>query len=171
MDILIARLLHVGAGVIWAGTAITFAWYIEPTVNETGPSGQAFMQTLIRRGYSRFVTVVALTGIISGLYLYWRVSGGLQASWITSGPGLTLTLGGLSALVAFAFGPIFYGPAGKRMNEISQAIGPSGPTPDQRTELAAINHRLARVGVWSALLLGFTVLTMAGARYIDTILP
>jgi hypothetical protein len=167
MDILIARLLHIGTGVIWAGTAISFARFVEPTVNEIGQGGQAFMQTLERRGFSRFMTVVSVTGILSGAYLYWRVSGGLQAAWITSGFGLTLTVGALAAIVAFVFGPIFYIPAAKRIREISGSIGPTGPTPEQRAELSAITQRLSRVGVWSAILLVIATLCMAGARYVS----
>lgn len=171
MDILIARLLHIGAGVIWAGTAVTFARFVEPTVNEIGPSGQTFMQTLERRGFTRFVTFVALTGILTGLYLYWRVSGGLQGTWITSGTGIVLSFGGLAALIAFALGPIVYIPAGKRITEITHAIGTGGPTAEQRTELRGITERLARVGQLSMALLIFTTLCMAGARYVGTALP
>jgi hypothetical protein len=165
MDILIARLLHIGTGVIWAGTVITFARFVEPTVTEIGQGGP-FMQTLVRRGFSRFMTVVSLTGILSGAYLYWRVSGGLQGAWITSGFGLTLTVGAIAAIIAFALGPIFYTPTSKRISEISGAVGPTGPTPEQRAELASIEHRLARLSTWSAILLGIATLCMAGARYV-----
>jgi hypothetical protein len=171
VDILIARLLHIGAGVIWAGTAITLARFVEPTVNEIGTSGQAFMQALERRGFTRFVLVVAVTGILSGLYLYWRVSGGLQPQWITSGTGVVLTVGAIAALVAFSFGPIFYIPSSKRIEEITHGMGSGGPSPEQRSQLQAITQRLARVGVWSALLLAFTTICMAGARYIGAALP
>lgn len=168
MDILIARLLHIGAGVVWAGTVITFGRYVEPTVNEIGESGPRFMQALERRGFTNFMLAMAVTGILSGAYLYWRVSGGLQAAWITSGFGLTLTVGAITALAAFALGPLFYIPAGKRIQAINKTAGAGGPSPEQRAELGAIGHRLAKVGIWSMVLLGITVLTMAGARYVDT---
>lgn len=171
MDILIARLFHIFAGVIWAGTVITFGRYIEPTINATGPAGQAFMQGLIKRGYTKFMTVVASTGILSGLYLYWRVSGGFQPDWIGSPFGLTLTIGAVTAIAAFALGPIFYMPLGKRIEQIARSIGPEGPSTEQRAELGGITHKLGQVGNWSMLLLGITVLTMAGARYVGTVLP
>lgn len=171
MDILIARLLHIGAGVVWAGTAITFGRYVEPAVNEIGAGGQQLMQSLERRGYTKFMATVAVTGILSGTYLYWRVSDGLQASWITSGFGLTLTIGAITALAAFALGPIFYIPAGKRIAEITKGMGPGGPSTEQRAELVAITQRLGRVGKWSMVLLGITILTMGGARYVGSVLP
>jgi hypothetical protein len=171
LDVLIARLLHIGAGVIWAGTAISFARFVEPTVTEIGASGQAFMQSLERRGFTRFVASVAVVGILAGFYLYWRVSGGLQQEWLKSGFGIVITAGSISALIAFALGPIFYIPAGNRIREISKAAGPSGPTPGQRAELEALGRRLAAIGRWSALLLVFTVLCMAGARYVGAVTP
>lgn len=170
MDILIARLLHIFAGVVWAGTVMTFGRYVEPVVNEIGPSGQTFMQAMERRGFTKFILVMAVTGILSGAYLYWRVSG-LSADWITSSYGLTLTIGAVSALAAFALGPIFYIPAGNRIAAITKALGPEGPSAEQRAELTAISHKLARVGQWSMVLLGITVLTMAGARYVGSVLP
>lgn len=171
MDILIARLLHIGAGVIWAGTAIMFARFVEPTVNEIGTSGQSFMQVLERRGFTKAMTGVSVTAILSGAYLYWRVSNGLEPGWITSGFGLTLTLGAIAALISFSFGPLFYIPSGMRIQELSRSFGPTGPTPEQRAELSKITHRLAQVGIWSALLLGFATLAMAGARYVGAVLP
>lgn len=170
MDILIARLLHIFAGVVWAGTVMSFGRYVEPVVNEIGPSGQAFMQRLEQRGFTKFMLVMAVTGILSGAYLYWRVSG-LSVEWITSSYGLTLTIGAITALAAFALGPMFYIPSGKRIAEIAKGIGPNGPSVEQRAELTAITHKLARVGQWSMVLLGITVLTMAGARYVGSVLP
>jgi len=171
MDILIARLIHIGAGVIWAGTVMSFGRYVEPVVNESGPAGQTFMQGLLRRGFNTFMLTMAVTGILSGAYLYWRVSGGLRPDWIGSSFGLTITIGAITALAAFALGPIFYIPLGKRAEAISKGIGPGGPSAEQRAQLTAITHRLARVGQWSMVLLGITVLTMAGARYVGTVLP
>jgi hypothetical protein len=170
VDILIARLLHIGASVIWAGTVITMARYIEPTVNEIGASGQSFMQTLERRGFTKFIAIVAGTGILSGAYLYWRVSGGSH-TWAASPFGLTITIGAIFALVAFSFGPLFYIPAGRRITAISAAIGPTGPTPEQRAAIGEITHQLGRVGIWSASLLAVATLCMAGARYVGAVFP
>lgn len=168
MDILVARLVHIAAGVIWAGTALVFARFVEPTVHATGEHGQSFMQEMERRGFTKFMTANVLVGILSGIYLYWRVSDGLKLSWITSGPGLTLTIGSITALVAFSFGPLFYIPTGKRIEQIGKQAAAAGgaPTPAQREEMARLAARLSQVGVWSAILLGVTVVTMATARYI-----
>ena len=101
MDILIARLIHIGAAVVWAGSAIVFARYVEPTGRATGEHGQAFFQEMERRGFTRFMTANVVVGILAGLYLYWRVSDGLKAAWLTSPFGITITLGAVTALVAF----------------------------------------------------------------------
>lgn len=166
MDILIARLIHIGAGVIWAGSTIVFARFVEPTVNEIGAGGQAFMQGLERRGFTAFIGSVAGTGILAGLYLYWRVSGGLDQVWLKSPFGIVITAGSVAAIVAFALGPIFYIPAGRRIQEITRSAGAAGPSAEQRAEMQVLGRRLARIGRWSAILLGFTVLCMAGARYV-----
>ena len=171
MDLLIARLLHIGAAVIWTGIGIGFARYVEPSANAIGPAGQSFYQEMERRGFTRFVASVAGTAILAGLYLYWVDSGGLRQEWLKSPFGTVITVGAISAIVAFALGPMFYIPAARRIQSITKAAGPSGPTTGQRAELAALVHRLGRVGRWTAVLLGISLLCMAGARYVEAIVP
>jgi len=43
------RLLHFGAGVIWAGGAFMTAWFLLPAAKLTGPAAGPFMGTLTSR--------------------------------------------------------------------------------------------------------------------------
>jgi uncharacterized membrane protein len=42
----VLRILHVAAGVFWAGGAIVFASFVEPNASALGPAGIPFMQRL-----------------------------------------------------------------------------------------------------------------------------
>jgi hypothetical protein len=104
--------------------------------------------------------------IVAGFILYWTASGHLRLAWITSGQGLALTLGGLSAIVAMVVG---LGVAGRTVGrlqavgaEVQAAGGP--PSPEQAAHMASLSERLRSAGVWNAGLLVFTVLAMAGAQ-------
>jgi hypothetical protein len=104
--------------------------------------------------------------VLAGLLLYWTASGNLRLAWITSGQGLALTLGGLSAIIALVIGFAVQSKAVKRMGAIGAAIQAAGgpPSPEQAAEMAGLSEKLRNAGVWNAGLLAFTVLAMAGAQ-------
>ena len=100
---ILLRLVHIGAGVFWAGAAVMIAAFVEPAVKESGPEGGRFMQRLVRgQRLSTYMSLSSLATALSGLILYWPVSGHLSVQWLTSGPGLTLTIGSVAGLLAFA---------------------------------------------------------------------
>ena len=106
--LLVLRLVHIVAGALWAGAAIFYFFFVEPTVQGLGPARPKFMQDLVtKRRYPVFMNVTSGLTILAGLLLFWFASGGLQLSWITSGPGLGFTVGSLAALGAYGVG--FFG--------------------------------------------------------------
>jgi hypothetical protein len=79
--LILLRLIHIGSGVFWAGTAIMIAAFLEPTVRAAGPEGGRFMQQLT--GQSRFslsMSLSALLNALSGPLLYWPLSEHLRGS-------------------------------------------------------------------------------------------
>lgn len=90
------RLVHMVAGVFWAGAAFTLAGFVEPTVRAAGPEGGRFMQRLAE--HSRFSFFMSLSSLLTtgtGLLLYWPASAGLQVGWIASSTGRAFTVGGV----------------------------------------------------------------------------
>lgn len=41
------RLIHVIAGILWAGTAVFYLFFVKPTALSLGPIGPQFMQNLV----------------------------------------------------------------------------------------------------------------------------
>lgn len=167
MLFLIIRLIHITAAVAWAGGAFMMAGFVGPAAAALGPDGGKFMQYLA--GPGRLTTYLSAAGgltILSGLYLYWVRSGGLNPDWITSGPGLALTIGGLAGLAAAIFGGAGSGRAASRMAELGAQIGRAGgpPSAEQRAEMQALQERLAFMGRANALLLIIALLGMALAE-------
>lgn len=170
MDLYIAvlRVLHIGAGVLWAGATFFLVSFLIPTVQASGPEGGRFMQRLAAGPYPRAITGAAIVTILSGLLLYWRDSAGLQAEWIGSAFGLTLTLGTAAGLIAFLRGVIVTKPIADRLGEVGTAVAAAGapPTPQQMAEMQQLQAKLTTGARIVAYLLGFTVLAMAAARYL-----
>jgi hypothetical protein len=163
------RLVHIGAGVFWAGAAVMVAAFIEPAVRASGPEGGRFMRRLVeQQRFSFFMSLAALLTALSGILLYWPVSGHLSLAWITSGPGLTLTIGSVAGLSAFAIGTAVNGPTARQIAAVGQEMQAAGgpPGPAQLETMRTLQARLRKAGVVDALLLAIAVAGMAIASYV-----
>jgi hypothetical protein len=167
--LILFRIVHVGAAMMWFGGAIIGGFFLQPTAKALGSAGQPFMDHLMkRRGMGIFFPIVAALTILAGAVLYWRDSGGLQAAWIMSPTGLAFTIGGLAALVAFVGGLVLIGPsiAEQAAVQAELASGDGVPSAEQTRRLARADGRMrlsSRIDLPLLLLAG---LTMAVARYI-----
>lgn len=165
---LVLRLIHILTGVFWAGAAVAFAAFVEPSARAVGPSGGAVMQQLVRSGFSKAMGLASLLNVFSGLWLYWLVSGRLHPAWITSSAGLSLTLGGLAGVAAAAHGFAVQARSAARLQALGAQVAAGGgpPSPEQLGEIQALQGRLRKGGQWSAALLILSVVGMAAARVV-----
>ncbi|HTV95864.1 MAG TPA: DUF2269 family protein [Steroidobacteraceae bacterium] len=167
--LLIARVLHVVASTLWGGGAILIAAYLLPAIRAAGPAGSAVMRQLtVVRKLPEALAAIGIVAIVSGGYLYWVDSRGLQASWLASGCGLAYAAGGLASLAAAAIGLGINIPTANRMGSLAQALHASGapPTPEQSQILGRFAVRIARGTRAVAVLLALAVTAMAVARYL-----
>ena len=171
MDIalVILRFLHIVLGAYWAGVMIFTALYLEPSVRAAGPAGGQVMGQLVARGHLTVMPIVALITILTGVDLLRRVSGGFDPAWTASPMGIALTIGAISAIVAFVIGVFVMRPATLRVMALTQAAmqAPEGPARDaQLAAVAPLRRRVTLTMRWVAVLLGIAVTTMAVARYL-----
>lgn len=163
------RIVHVGSAMIWFGGAIVSSFFLQPTVEALGVAGQPFMEHLMnRRKLGIMFPIVAALTVLSGGVLYWRDSGGLQLTWITSPTGLAFSVGGLAAIIAFVGGGILIGPGIAEQTAVRGALaaGDGVPTAAQRERLDRAEGRLKLAGRVDLPLLILAGLTMAVARYL-----
>lgn len=171
MDLLVIglRLVHIVSGVAWVGGAALFFFYIEPTVTSLGPDGEKVIDELVgRRKVPIYFAVASTLTVLGGAILYWRDSGGLQLSWITSSSGFVFTIGAIAALIAWLGGnlliPKTIGELSGVGAEIKAAGGP--PSPELMGRMHAVQEKLRRIGLIDLVLLTLAVAAMATARYI-----
>jgi hypothetical protein len=166
---ILLRLVHIIAGVLWAGGAALFFFFIEPTANELGPDSEKFMQRIIvQRRMPIYFLIVSVVTVLAGLVLYvidWTRFG---AAWFGSAFGVALTVGGLAALVAAVLGSVAIKPNVDRLAAIGAEIKAAGGPPSemQLAELQQVQHRLRQIGLIDLVLLAVAVVTMAAARYL-----
>lgn len=165
---IILRLVHVALGVFWAGTLLFIVIFLEPSVRAVGPDGARVMQALQRRQLLNVLPVVAALTILSGLALYWEVSGGLTPGWVHSPVGVTLTIGAVAALIAFVIGVFVMRASTLRAGRLGAQL-PQMPEGDERAKMMAqvdaLRVRARTSARWVAAFLAVAVVTMAVARY------
>ena len=164
ISILVLRVIHIFAGVFWAGAALMIAGFVEPTVRSLGPDGGKFIQRMVGQfKFSVFMSIAALVTTLAGVLLYWRVSGGLQLAWFTTSAAVYLTIGGLAGVAAFLLGLVVNGPTATRMEAVSREMQSAGgpPKPELLVELRGLQKRLRWSGVGAAVLLAISVIGMA----------
>lgn len=167
--LIVLRIIHIVAGVAWAGGVFLFVVFVQPSAAAIAPQGAPFVRELVgnRKLIDRILTIAAIS-ILGGLLLYWELSRDLGLiEFAKTGYGTGLTIGALSAITAFVIGLFGTRPAVQRMlalgAQMAQAEGP--PAPELAAQMQAVQKRLkilARTGLG---LLTIAVLAMATAQY------
>jgi uncharacterized membrane protein len=165
---LLLRLIHILAGVFWAGSAFMLAGFLVPTVRATGPEGGRFMAHLVaRRRLPVFLGIAILLTVLSGLTLYARTAAATHGTWTGTAPGIAYGLGGASAILGAIVGMGISGAAGRRMVAVGQQVGETGrPSPEQQAEIARLQARMGLGARIAATFIAFAVAAMATARYL-----
>jgi hypothetical protein len=165
----VLRLVHIFCGVYWAGTIFFFVTLLEPSMRDSGPDGARVMQSLIGRHYLNIMPAIAGLTIVAGFLLMWRVSSAFNGGWMSSGPGRTLSLGALSAIIAFGIGIFGMRRSVLRIGDLMRQAGqtPDGPAKDALlAQVPGLRRRAQLSARWVAVFLALTVATMAMARYV-----
>jgi uncharacterized membrane protein len=167
--LIVLRILHVGSAMAWFGGAIMGSFFLQPTVKALGPKAQPFMDYLVtQRRLGVFFPVVAGLTILSGAALFWRDSGGLQLSWITTPTGLAFTIGALAGIASFVLGGILIGPSVAEKTSVQNELAASGgePSEAQRERLVRADRKMELADRIDLPLLVVAGLLMAVARYL-----
>ena len=165
---IILRLIHIFAGVFWAGVAFFIALVFTPAIAKMGPEGGRFMQQFAQQTQiSKYMSLAALLTTIPGILLY-IIDSGFRPAWMTTGIGVGWTIGGLAGIAAFLHGGLVTGRTSNRIAQLGQEIAAAGgpPSPVQLAEMGQLQAKMREAGIVSAVLLAVAVLGMTVARYL-----
>ena len=166
--ILILRILHIAFGVLWAGTALFMVFFVFPAVERSGPDGAKIMPAITGTNkFPQVLTLAASLTIITGYLLMWQLSAGFTPGWFSTKYGMSLSIGGATATIAFLQVLFINLPTIKRSQAIAQSAGAKGgiPSEEERNQLMKLRNRVFLSTRWIAFWLIITIVTMAGARY------
>ncbi|MBI4790315.1 MAG: hypothetical protein HY782_25055 [Chloroflexi bacterium] len=169
MDItmVILRLIHIFGGAYWFGSGMLAVFVVEPFAKTVGAEGERFVGRLLSQSkYSPYMGISAVLTTLSGVLMYWRDSGGLQAAWIATNAGIALTIGGAAGIGAWLVGMLVHAPASARLAAIAKEMGNGAPTPAQIEQIRAVQGKLKQGNAWETVLMVVTLIGMAVARYV-----
>jgi hypothetical protein len=167
---IVFRILHIAAGVAWAGSVFLFVVLIQPSAAAIGPAAGPFMMELLgKRKLVSWLLSLAGSTIVAGLFLYWKDwhdYAGL-GDFVLSRYGFALTLGAAAAIGAFLIGLFGTRPNVARLLALAARAVTSegGPPPEVAQEIPKVQARLKVLARTALALIVVAVLAMATARY------
>lgn len=165
---IVLRFAHVFCGALWVGMMAFQIIFLSPTLTEMGPDAGKVMAGLMKRRIPVIMPILALIAIISGMWLFQRMSGGNMPALMATAMGKGFATGGAIALLAFLIGVVVMRPMMmKSMNLMAQIT--SAPPPQRSAMQAEIQTLRARSTVLANIVTGMLLVTlalMAVARYL-----
>lgn len=165
---IVLRFAHVFCGALWVGMMAFQVFFLMPALGEVGPDSGKLMGALARRRIQVIMPLFALITIVSGMWLFQRMSGGSMAALMATPMGKGFAWGGAIALIAFVGGMIVMRPAMMRSMKLMEGLA-SAP-PDQRAamqaELQKLRARGTMLGKVVMVMLLAALGLMAVARYL-----
>lgn len=165
---IVLRLAHVGFGALWVGMMAFQVFFLGPALADVGPDAGKFMGALMKRKIPVFMPIFGLITLVSGMWLFSRMSGGNVGGLMQTAMGKAFGFGGLVALLAFLLGVVVMRPAMMRTVQLSASL-PSAPPADRpamQAELQKLRDRGTLVGKVVMWMMLVTLAAMAVARYL-----
>lgn len=173
MDILLLRLVHIGAGTFWVGAVFAFFLFVQPAAMAVAPSSTNFTHHLLHR--ERFSSVILGAGVTTvavGIWLLGITSNGFDPALLFDVSRLGFTVGGIAAIVTLAIGGLYVFPRTKTVERtLGTVLAESRPPTPEEQQLLARTSRESRTAGWLVIAgLSIAVVAMATARYWPLIL-
>ena len=168
--VFVFRLIHVTGGVWWAGSVFLFVVFVQPSARAIAPAGAPFMMEFLgkRKVPDRILALAAIT-IAAGLVLYWIdwQDAASLGDFVSSGRGLGITIGALSAIAAAVVGAALTRPTANRFLALARDVAASGgpPSPEVGQEMQQLQAKLTTLAKVNLTLVTIAVVCMATARY------
>jgi hypothetical protein len=167
MDVLVLRLIHIGAGAFWVGAVFTFFLFVQPAAVAVGPDATRFtFELLHHRRLPAVILGAAAVTVLAGIWLLLITSNGLNPDILFDASRLGYTVGGVVAILTFAIGALYVFP---RTRTVERTLGlllaeRRPPTPEEQGTLTRISQESRRAGWWVLIGLAVAVAAMATAR-------
>lgn len=163
------RVLHVLLAAIWIGSTVFVTVLLMPAVESAGAAGGEVMTRIVRGGIVKYMAILGGTTAVTGIYLYWRLTGGFDPVVSASRMGMVYGIGSVAGILAVIIGgSVVSRSAVKNVEVMEQAARmPDGPAKDALLrQAAALRQRMKTSGNVVIALQAIALVLMALGHYI-----
>jgi len=162
------RAAHVLLAAIWVGATFFTSLLLMPVIEGSGPIGGQLMQNLEKKGMTAFFAALGGTTVLTGIYLYWRFTGGFDPEVSRSHAGMAFGIGGVAGILAVIIGGSAIGRSSRKLLAIMEQVPKASDAQKAglMKEAEALRGRMKTFGTLVLLLQIVAVLTMAVGHYI-----
>lgn len=159
------RAAHVFLAAIWFGSTVFISELLVPALDAAGPAGGQLMGGLNRR-VTVYMAILAGTTALTGIYLFWRFTGGFDPTVSATDAGKAFGIGGLCGLVAAIIGGSVVGRSANKLGPLMGQLATAKDKAALMQEVTALRQRM-KIGTRAVLLLQVIALVlMAIGHYI-----
>ena len=166
-ELIALRIVHILAGVFWAGAAVYLALVLEPKLREAGDEIEREVLRRVSKLNSLWITLSAIITIGGGFALISRTPGRSFNQLFDNGWGWAIGLGLIASLLAFFLSGWVGASTAKLRRALATGHGEVELAERDLDELLdALRARIALGSKINAALVVVAVGTMAAARYV-----
>ena len=158
MDVLVLRLIHIGAGAFWVGAVFTFFLFVQPTAIAVGTGrDEVHLPAHPPPAPAGLILGSAVVTVLAGIWLLLITSNGLDPEILFSASRLGYTVGGVAAILTLGIGGLYVLPRTRTTERTIGRILAEGrpPTPEEQQTLARVGREARQAG-W-IVLVGLTI--------------
>ena len=148
---IVLRFAHVFFGAMWVGMMAFQIFFLGPALADVGADAGKLMAAMVKRKIPVFIPIFALITLVSGFWLFARMSGGNAGALMRTPMGMGFGLGGV----------VVMRPAMMRSMQLAESRDPAA-----QAEIQRLRARATVTGNVVTVMLFFTLTAMAVARYL-----
>jgi hypothetical protein len=115
---LVLRVAHVLLAALWLGSVALTVLFVLPASREMGAASLPMMRAIARRGLNGFMGALGGVTVLTGIYLYWRFTGGFSPELSASRGAMVFGTGGIAGILAVIIGGAVVGRSAARMEAL-----------------------------------------------------
>jgi uncharacterized membrane protein len=145
---LVVRAAHVLFAAVWVGATVFISTFLFPSLQESGPAAGPVMAALMRRKIQVFQASLGGIAVVSGLYLYYRFTGGFDPALSGTRAAMVFGTGGLCGLAALIIGGAVVSKNAKQMASLGARLS-TAPDAERGTLAAQMARHRSRAAAAS----------------------
>jgi hypothetical protein len=154
------RAFHVLFAAMWLGTTAFIYLFLSPALDEVGPPSVAVMAAMGRRGLNAVMASVGGLVVLSGIWLYWRLTGGFDPQSSATMTARVFGAGGAAGILALILGGAIVGRTAKKMTALAATVTTTTDPAQRSAIVAEVASLKRRMSVWGKAVLALQVLAL-----------